>query len=253
MSDQIVVGMSTFILSAGETSHHPRRSNRVVDKRSLTRATAMTNDYKCDTVFIDGVVSSFRCAHVSICSRHSSADFVGGFLLLPRWSGSVVMQILLFAENSREIRSGGGYECETGVLRSGNSSYTAPEQPILRPMKFACTFRCKQIGACSTTTFVRAPSEATFWSQFIPCDNCSSQNHSLIVYRDNLCAMGRFTEILITYPIPGHSRMSIATTQIERRKLKGVTQAKFSISASIGTILASGQAQFPRHFEICLA
>lgn len=56
------------------------------------------------------------------------------------------------------------------------------------------------------------------------CDNCFSQNKNqfLFVFLDNLCARGMFEEILVTYPIPGHSYMPVdrAFALIEKKKLK---------------------------------
>lgn len=56
------------------------------------------------------------------------------------------------------------------------------------------------------------------------CDNCFSQNknHVIFVYFDNLCALGKFEEIIVTYPVPGHSYMPIdqAFGLIEKKRLK---------------------------------
>lgn len=56
------------------------------------------------------------------------------------------------------------------------------------------------------------------------CDNCFSQNKNmfLFVYLDNLCALGIFEEIIVTYPTPGHSYMPIdrAFALIEKKRLK---------------------------------
>ena len=81
------------------------------------------------------------------------------------------------------------------------------------------------------------------------CDNCYSQNKNqfLFVYLDNLCVLGTFEKIFVTYPIPGHSYMPADRALIEIEKKRRRTETVIRPEEWLRKILS---ARLGRPFRI---